>query len=151
MQTTRCQKGKTSFGSVCHTCSSHSDFLKTGQRLKPASFHKRIPHFLKIQLLYSGSSIRLQTQLLKCIWGWTPFNVSWIQMVKCLLRSWVSALLKVCSQLQCRAFLMQGSQIRLYSIVQCRLIWGWFCSERERNSDAGNCVFFRIGRAREMQ
>lgn len=40
-----------------------------------------MPHFLWIWLLYAGSSIKIQTQLLKCIWDWIPFNVSWIQML----------------------------------------------------------------------
>lgn len=49
------------------------------QTLRQAWFPQRMPHFLKIWLLYAGSSVRLQAQLLKHIWGWTAFNVNWIQ------------------------------------------------------------------------
>lgn len=90
-----------------------------------------MPHFLKAWLLYAGSSIRFQAQLLKCIWGWTTFNVSWIQMLKCLLRSWVSALLKVPAQPQRWAFLMQGeSACRQLSHNQANL--GFILHWREK-------------------
>lgn len=91
MQGTRCQKGKSSSGSVCHTCSTHSDAKKnwieaqTSLILQENSLFSQDPAALLRQLY--------KTQLLKWIRGWTSFNVIWIQMVKCIPRSWVSALL----------------------------------------------------------